>query len=902
MLGAAILWIGLGAVGTGDYLRPFGSKVFDQATLDAEGFGDKDKKVLVREDDGLKVTLAAGQPEAGWKTPQGLRIGGDFTISATLVVKKLPKPTQEDGAAIGLAIATQNLDAPDATLLREIEPDGKDIYRSVDKGGGAQQQQMMMRGRFVFDPFGGGGGPQGKPPKPVRHTFPAKGSTIRLELKRQGQTLRYQVFDEVATLPREIGQMTLGPADIMGVKLFTSNRSGTEAVEIVIRDLTIHADRISGLGTAVRTIHGTLVHGDPNGIEGVNLIVGGPPPTPPTPPASKPDPNAKPGAAEPAKGATPAPAPAAAPAAVAAPAPAAVAVAVAPPAVAVAAPVQPPTDPDDPDDEPQVPQPGVGVPPPPDVPAPSGPQAVKPRVPVRLDEVESIAFERSSTLSARYVGQPNVDTTGSVGTPSKDAKDATPKKPVEGDDFEAPPPGTAAVVKVPKVEAKPNGIRDLHLSLSSLRPAAIQQIMIQGQTDKGAAFWQLDTTGNPQAWPLTISRSGLEGWADLFLEPPAGDAFDKTFTVNLTYADGQPGNAQVKVTEHTDPKLAFDAESPNPPLNARVYLVGDEQLFGKLETISEEALTLTTPWGERVDLPMTRILGVYLGMPDHKESPESFAKRLKARGDTDLLLARSKDGEIVAINGVIEGAKANKLTFVYQEKPRSLPLKMVEGLILAARPAPKPPTEVRPTFTLGGGMAISGKWLAIEATSWKIETPWGQTLKLPSAEVRHVRFQGGQMTYLSDLEPSQVEETPYFGRKVAYRKDVNLAGGPLKLDGQVIEKGLAVHSRTALTYDLDRRYVTFETLVGFDDAGKKKGRVDCRIFADGKEIYANPDLRADAPPIPLKLPVAGAEQLKLVIDYGPDEDTGDRVIWANARLYRQPPPMPAPTTPPPSGK
>ena len=54
-------------------------------------------------------------------------------------------------------------------------------------------------------------------------------------------------------------------------------------------------------------------------------------------------------------------------------------------------------------------------------------------------------------------------------------------------------------------------------------------------------------------------------------------------------------------------------------------------------------------------------------------------------------------------------------------------------------------------------------------------------------------------------------------------------------------------------------------------------------------MYANPDLRADAPPVKLSLAVAGAEQLQLVVDFGPDEDTGDRVIWANARLYKAPP-------------
>jgi NPCBM/NEW2 domain len=207
---------------------------------------------------------------------------------------------------------------------------------------------------------------------------------------------------------------------------------------------------------------------------------------------------------------------------------------------------------------------------------------------------------------------------------------------------------------------------------------------------------------------------------------------------------------------------------------------------------------------------------------------------------------------------------------------------------------------LRPTFTLAGGIVVSGRWTTLEADTWKVETPWGQVLKLPAADVRSVRFRGGQMTYLSDLVPSQVEETPYFGRRTPYRKDLSLSGEPLKVDNRTFDKGLAVHSRSALTYDLDRRYTTFETLVGFDDASKKKGRVDCRVFADGKEIYARPDLRADAPPVRLSLPVAGAEQLRLVIDFGPDEDTGDRVIWAEARLYRRPPPTTAGVAQPPA--
>ena len=144
MLGALLVGVGLGLVAGGDYLRPLASAGFDQATLDAEGFGDK--KNLTREADGLKIVAPAGTPEVGWRTPPTLRVGGDCTITATLVLRKLPKPAGEDGVSVGLAGGTQNLDAPEATLLRQVEPDGREIVRNADKGNPNGDAMMGMMG------------------------------------------------------------------------------------------------------------------------------------------------------------------------------------------------------------------------------------------------------------------------------------------------------------------------------------------------------------------------------------------------------------------------------------------------------------------------------------------------------------------------------------------------------------------------------------------------------------------------------------------------------------------------------------------------------------------------------------------------------------------------------------
>jgi hypothetical protein len=938
----ALLVIGFLSGGDAEYTRSLGAKDLDQATLDVEGYGVQ--KALQREDAGLRMVLGPGEQETGWKTPQQLSIGGNFQISANVVIKTLPKPAQEDGAAVGLAIAFQNINQPDVTLVRMLEPKGDDVYRCIEKSDsnpGQPQPPMPFP-----QPMGGN---PAKPKPPPRRTFPASGATVRLELQREGGTIRFQVLDAQSEQPRYLGQATLGPNDVAAVKLFVSNRSGAEAINVLWRDLTIHADRITGLGTQVRTVFDKVVYGDPTALEAGALVVGGQPKAPP-PDKADPTPGPpNPAPAHPAGAAPPAPAPHAA---AAAPKAAAAQAAPAPPAVAVVAraavPAQAPAG-----AMVLVPANATDPAPPPSAPPPHNqathpsqpPPPPKPKARIPLDEVESIRFERTPTLTARFLGQPNLDfTMPGLSAPKDDAPkndaqaeqkkadaakddapkaepspqdtaqkaDAAPKHaaPHEakaaktetrhkdksskdeskqsegGEEALAPPPGTTAPTKFPKVEPKPNGIRDLWLSVVGLREAKIKQIMVNCPSEGGPTNWRLDTTDS-QDWPLVLRRSGNSPAADLFLEPPPGDCFQKDFTININYEDGQAANATAKAKAHTDPRRAVDPKKPESPrLDAWVDLTGAERLFGKLERIGQETLTLTTPWQDTLDVPLTRVVGIRLGLPEPKESPESFAKRLKSRGVEDLLLAQTKKGEVLAIPGVVEGTAGDKLRFRYQDKSRTLPLQQVEGLILAARPEPKEPDELRCTFTLPGGVTISGRWKDIDTSTWKIETAWGQELGLPAAAIQGVRFRGGRMTYLSDLNPSQVEETPFFGHRFAWRRDVNLVGGPLKMNGQTYERGVAVHSRCSLTYDLNGRFTRFEALVGFDDAARGKGRVACRVVADGKAIYAHPDLRADQPPVKLALPVAGVEQLRLVVDFGRGQDTGDRVIWANARLLR----------------
>ncbi len=198
--------------------------------------------------------------------------------------------------------------------------------------------------------------------------------------------------------------------------------------------------------------------------------------------------------------------------------------------------------------------------------------------------------------------------------PKADAKKAAEKKDKDkktgaDDDPLAPPPGTT-ITKIAKVEPKKNGVRDLQLALFGLRPAKIKQITVTCQTDGGPTNWRLDTSDS-QDWPIFVRRSGTGISADLFLEPPSKDCFQKDFTIAVTFEDGQAANTQAKAGEHTVAKLAVNPKAPSvPPLYAWVYLTGDEKLFGTLESIGQETLRLTTPWQDHLDIPLARVAGV----------------------------------------------------------------------------------------------------------------------------------------------------------------------------------------------------------------------------------------------------------------------------------------------------
>ncbi|MGH7137706.1 MAG: NPCBM/NEW2 domain-containing protein, partial [Pirellulales bacterium] len=399
-------------------------------------------------------------------------------------------------------------------------------------------------------------------------------------------------------------------------------------------------------------------------------------------------------------------------------------------------------------------------------------------------------------------------------------------------------------------------------------------------------------TARTPNWKLALERSGTAATADIYVEPINQDCFDREIEITVTYDDGATAKTSCKATTHTDHQLKVGAaaaaapatESQGPP-NVVIYGRDKSVLRGELLSLDDETVAVKTAWAAEVKLPLADVRGIAVSSVGAVADRQKFDHRLgnPTAEDTAFVLGREKD--VSEIVGAAHGAAEGKLRFTFEGEDRSINLARLVGLVYAK--SPRKSSEAKPyqVAHLLSGDLLAGNWMSADENQLEFETTAGK-LVLPRAGVASVSFRNGKVTFLSDLDPASVEETPYFGRLMSYRRDQSLSGGPLKLKGKTYAKGLAVHSRCVLSYALDGEYTTLKATLGFDESAQGRGRVACRVLGDGRELFAEPDLAATAEPVNIEISLAGVKELSLEVDYGEGEDTLDRVIWANVRLFR----------------
>lgn len=255
------------------------------------------------------------------------------------------------------------------------------------------------------------------------------------------------------------------------------------------------------------------------------------------------------------------------------------------------------------------------------------------------------------------------------------------------------------------------------------------------------------------------------------------------------------------------------------------------------------------------------------------------------------------DGTRVSIDTDSEGgSRMGEMSFAWTK------VEMISIALLDEPPASS--DELKVVLRLTDGSSLTGTIERFAQNKLAFRHPLGgkKPLEIPVSKIAELVVKGGAFVYVSDIDPVDVKQ--YFPPEYKYevdvwgfKKDTNVTGGKLRLDGQVFEKGLGVHSYCSLTYKLGGKYSQFKSVIGLDDSTRYLGEpgfgaVIFQVLVDGKPAAEYPSgivKKKGDKASELLIDLKGKGSLTLVAAFDPTSlHVLGRANWADAHLIRQP--------------
>jgi len=340
------------------------------------------------------------------------------------------------------------------------------------------------------------------------------------------------------------------------------------------------------------------------------------------------------------------------------------------------------------------------------------------------------------------------------------------------------------------------------------------------------------------------------------------------------------------------PQLAEAAELPA----AQVWLeLADGSTLEAISfTAGQGKAQLALRGGTELTLPTKAIASLRFRQQETGDLANQWNQIVAARPASDVIVVRKKQA-LDFLEGVIGEVSADSVRFKVGDDEIPVKREKAEGLIFFAGAAELP--ELACTVVSPTGLKLHAQRVSYADGQVAIVSQAGLELTLPWNQIERLDFSAAKVQYVSDLEPDSVKWTPFIaqpkGETLARlgepARNRTLEGGPLQFREQGVsvsyEKGLALRSRTELTYRLPGKFRRFKAVAFIDPAVRDAGHVRLVIHGDGRELFSEPISGTDAPR-EIDLPLEGVKRLKIVVDYGDDLDFADHLDLADARILR----------------
>lgn len=328
------------------------------------------------------------------------------------------------------------------------------------------------------------------------------------------------------------------------------------------------------------------------------------------------------------------------------------------------------------------------------------------------------------------------------------------------------------------------------------------------------------------------------------------------------------------------------AEHPLADALSAVYLADGGRIAGELLRAEGERVALRTKLTGELSLPFEQLAGVRIASPEaFPISRELFDEALGARlPGQDVMVTRGLD-DVKALRGRLAQLGPDGGSFVFADKERSFQPHRLFGVVFAAGVAKGEPL---PLFVaLSDGTSFSAEPLQADAKDMKLRMVGGTEINIPLGQLSRIDIRSRRLVHVSDLTPKSENTEGRLHRPTPLRRDRSIIGGMMSLGDVRYPKGLAMTSRTTVTYDLGGAYAAFAATVGIDDAVRPYGAVNLLVIGDGKSLFDSGTITGLDEPRDITVRLDGVKELTLVTDYGDGVDLSDHVDWALARLLKK---------------
>jgi len=339
--------------------------------------------------------------------------------------------------------------------------------------------------------------------------------------------------------------------------------------------------------------------------------------------------------------------------------------------------------------------------------------------------------------------------------------------------------------------------------------------------------------------------------------------------------------------------IAFRAAAAEPMAEGAVGVLfqkGD-YLTGIVTGGDAEKIVLDNPLLGLLDIPIDAI---QMLLPGAGDIPADFG-RYALSEEEDVIYRRRKSGfGEDFIEGTVDLFSEKGLTFECSLGLVDFTFGQLNAVVIGSAGAES--GAECDTFVLlkGGAGRVTGSFEKFENGRLSMAGSFLPQVSLPVDVIESISFRRESMRFVSDLEPARVDQSPYIGAAAdflfPFQRDRSVSGRGLVCGGQRFAKGLGVHSRARLSWDLGDSFTSFQAFVGIsDETGdlRARGSIRFRVQVDGRTQFESPILRGGDGVVQLPIiPLDGAKTLTLEADFADGFDSGDRGLWGQAFLLK----------------